>query len=61
MSDEFTVEGLENSLSSWIFYHLGDCSFMKIEVKDYPASPREDLAKPIRDPPIVENACPHSR
>ncbi|GFS38241.1 hypothetical protein Acr_00g0056420 [Actinidia rufa] len=44
MASEITVD-LENSLPSWIFDHLGDCSFMEIEVKDYPTSTRKDPAK----------------
>ena len=50
MSGEVTIEDLENSLPSWISNHLGDCSFMETNVKDYPASPRENL----EDLPIVE-------
>ena len=55
MFGEVTVEDLENSLPFWISDHLGDCSFMEIEVKDYPASPKEDLNKPVGGLPIVED------
>ncbi|GFS36037.1 hypothetical protein Acr_00g0043570 [Actinidia rufa] len=58
MSYKVTVK-LKNLLLSWISIHLEDCSFMKIEVKDYlPLPKEEDLAKLVEDLPVVEDARP---
>ncbi|GFY96839.1 hypothetical protein Acr_11g0011450 [Actinidia rufa] len=61
MSGKITVEDLENSFPSWISDHLRDCSFMETEVRDYPVSPSEDLAKLVEDLPLVEDAIPPSK
>ena len=58
MLGEVTTYDLENSLPYWIVDHLEDYSFMEIEVKNYPISPKEHPAKPVGDPPIFEDARP---
>ena len=42
MSGNVEVGDLENTLLSWISDHLGERSYMKIEVTQYPSSLRED-------------------
>ena len=46
MSSKADVGDLENSLSSWIFDHLGENSYMASEVTRLPSSPREDTPSP---------------
>ena len=42
MSSNIDVGDIENTLPSWISDHLGERSYMTIEVTQYPSSPRED-------------------
>ena len=52
MSDEVIVDDLENSLPSWIFDHLGERSYMEIELIKFLSSPKEDSSWNEGDPPV---------
>ncbi|GFS41434.1 hypothetical protein Acr_00g0074290 [Actinidia rufa] len=50
MSGNVNIRDVENTLPSWISNHLGECSYMDIEVVEYPSSPREDSPVNEEDP-----------
>ena len=52
MSNNVNIGDLENTLPSWISDHLGEQSYMTIEVTQYPSYPREDYSDSEGSPSI---------